>query len=306
MLHHARYLWIVMLLFVGLACQPEQMEQEDPMEQTDRVELTEVWTLADTLDRPESVVYDAAREVLYVSNIGGSPLEEDGNGYITQVSLEGEVLDAQWVTGLDAPKGLAIHDGMLYTADIDELVAIDIAAGTVAERYPAEGAEFLNDVTVDAEGTVYVSDSNTATVYRLQDGAFEPWLEGDQVLAPNGVHVVNGQLVIAASDTTAEDPGASRYLKVVDLGEETIEPLADRTPIGGLDAVEPDGRGGYFLSDWAGAVVMHFTPETGPVVLVEVSQGTADLDYVAESDMIYLPVMMSDRLIAYQVSWPNM
>jgi hypothetical protein len=36
-------------------------------------------------------------------------------------------------------------------------------------------------------------------------------------------------------------------------------------------------------------------------VLVEVSQGTADFDYVPEQQRLYVPVMMSDRIIAYEV-----
>ena len=66
------------------------------------------------LDGPESAVLDAAAGVLYVSNVNGEANAADGNGYIAKLSLQGEVQEKEWVTGLNAPKGLALHDGKLY------------------------------------------------------------------------------------------------------------------------------------------------------------------------------------------------
>ena len=266
------------------------------------VQLTEAWKLTSGLDRPESVVYDADRDVLYVSNIRGEVSEKDGNGYIAAVSTEGELVDSAWVTGLNAPKGLALHDGTLYAADIDELVEIDPDSGVVVATYTAEGATFLNDVTVDADGNVYVSDSGTSTVYRLNGGALTPWLQGDgRVQGPNGVHVVGEELIIAAGDSTAENPGSARYLQAIALGDKTVRVLKDKEPLGGIDAVEPDGQGGFFLSDWGGGTVSHFDAEGNVVLLKELTQGTADLEFVAESGMVFLPVMQSHELIGYRV-----
>lgn len=269
--------------------------------QTD-VQLAETWTLAEGLDRPESVVYDAERDVLYVSNIKGDAADKDGNGYLARVSPEGEVLDSAWVTGLDAPKGLTLSDGTLYVADIDVLLAVDPESGEITERYPADGAQFLNDVTADAEGNVYVSDSRTSTVYRLNGGTLQAWLQGEgRIQGPNGVHVIEDRLIIAAGDSTAENPGSARYLQAIALDDGAISPLSGTEPIGSVDAVEPDGQGGYFLTDWGAGKVMHVTSSGEVTLLKQLGQGTADLEFVAETGVIFLPVMMSDELIAYQV-----
>ena len=269
--------------------------------QTD-VQLAETWTLAEGLDRPESVVYDAERDVLYVSNIKGDAADKDGNGYLARVSPEGEVLDSAWVTGLDAPKGLTLSDGTLYVADIDVLLAVDPESGEITERYPADGAQFLNDVTADAEGNVYVSDSRTSTVYRLNGGTLQAWLQGEgRIQGPNGVHVIEDRLIIAAGDSTAENPGSARYLQAIALDDGAISPLSGTEPIGSVDAVEPDGQGGYFLTDWGAGKVMHVTSSGEVTLLKQLGQGTADLEFVAETGVIFLPIMMSDELIAYQV-----
>lgn len=269
-----------------------------------QLRLVEVWKLDQGLDRPESVVYDAARDVLYVSSIGGAPAEKDGNGYLSRVSPEGKMLEQKWVTGgMHAPKGLTLSNGRLYAADLDALIEINPESGEIIARYPVKdgGESFLNDVTADTDGTVYVSDSRTSRLYRLHEGTFDVWVEDPNIRNPNGVHVVDGQLIVAAGDEKAENPGAARYLQVVDLKSRAIKPLKDRTPLGGTDAVEPDGKGGLFLSDWAAGKVMHFSAEGQVTVLKELGPGTADLDYVDEQKIVYLPIMMSDELVAYRV-----
>jgi len=57
--------------------------------------------------------------------------------------------------------------------------------------------------------------------------------------------VVGGKLIAAAADAGAENPGRSRYLREIDLESRQIEPLPGETPIGGVDAVEPDQLVGY-------------------------------------------------------------
>ena len=120
--------------------------------------LVKKWATEQVFDVPESVYWDFDREILYVSNIAGNPGEKDGEGFISRLSIDGEVRKLKWVTGLNAPKGMAAYGGRLYVSDIDELAVIDIRTDSVVERHPAEGAIFLNDVAVDAKGNVYISD----------------------------------------------------------------------------------------------------------------------------------------------------
>src|SRR6478609_11860420 len=81
--------------------------------------LTRLWESDATLKTPESVRFDAKRKVLYVSNIDGEPWAADGKGSIAKVGLDGKVIAAEWVTGLNCPKGLVLSsDGKwLYAAD---------------------------------------------------------------------------------------------------------------------------------------------------------------------------------------------
>ena len=98
--------------------------------------LSKVWESDATLKTPESVYFDAARKVLYVSNIDGEPWTADGKGSIGKVGLDGKVISAEWITGLDCPKGMALSDDgkWLYVGDCGGLVVIDVDAGKIKNK----------------------------------------------------------------------------------------------------------------------------------------------------------------------------
>src|SRR4029079_8030773 len=122
--------------------------------------LTKTWETEATLKTPESVRFDAKRKVLYVSNIDGEPGAADGKGSIAKIGLDGKVIAAEWVTGLNCPKGLALSDDgkTLYAADVGGIVAIDIKAGKISNKVAIPDSVQLNDLVND-KGTLYVSDS---------------------------------------------------------------------------------------------------------------------------------------------------
>ncbi|MCD6296427.1 MAG: ATP/GTP-binding protein, partial [Deltaproteobacteria bacterium] len=78
--------------------------------------LIKQWETEKELRVPESVLYDASGNILYVSSINGRPTEKNGRGFISKVSLNGKIEVLKWATGLDAPKGSAIHGNKLYVS----------------------------------------------------------------------------------------------------------------------------------------------------------------------------------------------
>lgn len=247
--------------------------------------LTKLWETPAGLKKPESVIHDPERALLYVSNVNGSPTEKDGNGFIAQVSLQGELVKTRWVTDLNAPKGMAIHDDKLYVADIDGLVEIGLASGKVSARYVADGAIFLNDVTAAVNGDVYVSDMMTDTIYRLHQNNFKAWLTDKRLQAPNGLyaerdHLVVGSWGIIREGFSTKTPG---HLTQVSLSDKSIASLGNGKPVGNLDGVEPDRQGNYYVTDWMAGKLFHIKPSGEFDVLLELEQGTADHEYVAET-----------------------
>jgi len=301
----SRSFLILAALLIGAGCAPveDPATPETPEASTSPV-LEEAWRITEGFDRPESVVYDAQRDILYVSSIRGSANAQDGDGFLSRVSPDGEMLDAEWVTGLDGPKGLALNGDRLFVSDIDELVEVDVTTGEITNRYPIEGALFLNDVALDASGSVFVTDTQTHRIHQLVDGQIELWMEGESVQSPNGITFVDGQMLLAAADSASDDSGTARYVRQVNPETQELSMMSATVPEGSIDAIEADGRGGYFVSYWAEARVMHASAGTEATVVAEETEGTADLDYVADREMLYLPVMMEGQLVAYRVTWP--
>jgi hypothetical protein len=126
---------------------------------------------------PESVLHDVTSDTYLVSNINGSPLDKDDNGFISKLSPDGQVQNLKWIDGaaadveLNAPKGLGIVNGKLYVADIDVIRTFDAETGKPGQQIKVAGAAFLNDVAVAPDGTVYVSDTGLAAG---KDGGLEP------------------------------------------------------------------------------------------------------------------------------------
>ncbi len=116
---------------------------------------------------PESVRYDSARDVFYVSNINGSPLAKDGNGFISRMKPDGTIDSLELIAGgrdgvtLNAPKGLALVGDTLWVADIDAVRAFNVHTGAVVATVDLTSfhAVFLNDVCVGGDGAIYVTDT---------------------------------------------------------------------------------------------------------------------------------------------------
>jgi hypothetical protein len=168
--------------------------QDDMIFQSDK--LVKKWETPATLLIPESVCFDPESQFIYVSNINGKSTEKDGNGFISLVSGEGKILEQRWISGLNAPKGMGIYKGILYVSDIDRVAAIDIKSKSILKFYEFPEAKFLNDIAVDQNGVVYISDMMSARVYRIFEGKTETWLDDEMLTGPNGLFVDGDQLLI--------------------------------------------------------------------------------------------------------------
>jgi len=254
------------------------------------------------LKNPESVVYDEQREQLYVSNVNGKPTDKDGNGSIARVSLDGDIEALDWVTGLDAPKGLAIHGNKLYVADIDTLVVIDITSSSISERYTVSDAKFLNDVTAAANGDIYVSDMMLNRIHRLRDGNFSLWLEDPALENPNGLLAQDQRLVVGAwgvmtDGFATEIPG---HLKAVSYSDKSITSIGSGKPVGNLDGVETDADGDFYVTDWMAGSLLHINAAGKAEKLLDLNQGSADHEYIQAMDLLLIPMMNDNKLLAYR------
>jgi hypothetical protein len=265
--------------------------------------LEKAWETPAELKAPESALYDAQRDILYVSNVNGAPNEADGNGFISKLGIDGSITELEWVTGLDAPTGLAMVGDKLYAADINKLVEIDLNSGQISNRYDAAGAQFLNDVTADDAGNIYDSDMMTNTIYKLSDGKFESWVQSDDLQNPNGLLAEGDKLVVGAwgkmtDGFNTEVPG---HLKSVSLADGSISDMGSATPVGNLDGVESDGKGAYYVTDWMNGKLFHVDAGGKAEEMLSLGQGSADHEVILDKGLVIIPMMKNNTVQAYQI-----
>ncbi len=287
-------LLIIPIFTLMLACKssgPKETESTPDAKAT--WSLSEVWRSDTLLTTCESVLYDPSRKQLFVSCINGAPAEKNGSGFIALLQPDGSLKELKWLTGLNAPKGMAVHGNILYVADIDQLVIIDIQNAEILERLDIAGASFLNDVALGADGKVYFTDSDTGYIWIYSDGELVAWItEGLQ--RPNGLFVEEARVLLTSS--------GSEDLKVIDKSSGSFETLT--TGIGHGDGIEFTGTEGYYItSSWSGEIFMIF-PDYSKVSLLKTSDqeiNSADIGFNLNEQIIYVPTFFDNRVVAYKL-----
>jgi len=256
--------------------------------QQPKLTLEKQWETDTVMQVPESVLYDARRNVLYVANIQGASNEKDGRGFISRLSPEGKVLEMEWVKGLHAPKGMGIHKNRLYVADLTDIVVIDIAKGSVLQRIPVAGSVFLNDIAIDSKGTVYVSDTRVGTVHQYRNGKVSTLLEG--LKGPNGLLLLPDGAFYVLAD------GALFQLQQ----DNTLKKLADVSK--SVDGIEPVKPGEFIVSCWPGEV-FYVNAGTGTATKLldtrDKGLNTADIGYNPQKKIVYIPTFSGNTVAAY-------
>ncbi len=253
-------------------------------------QLVKLWETDTLLRVPESVLYDAGRNILYVSNIDGKqPWEKDGAGSIGKVSPDGKIIMAEWVKGLQAPKGMGMYKDLLYVADIDVVAVIDIKQGKILEQISVEGAQGLNDISIDKKGTVYVSDSRTKKVHQIINGKVSTFLEN--LKGPNGIFVHEDNFYVLDQGALFQ-VGKDKTLKLIVDGME-----------GGTDGIENVKGNEFLVSAWSGAIWYVSGASKKELMLDTREQkiNSADIGYNAKKRIVYVPTFWKNSVVAYSL-----
>ncbi len=277
----------------GFICRLDR-EPADPAR--DHSRLTRVWETPDILRVPESVLYDPDREVLYVSSYFRLSSATANRGFISKVGLDGEIEELEWVTGLDGPCGMALYENRLYVVEsTGNLVEIDADSGTILERYPITDAGFLNDLIVDSEGRIYISDSRAGVIYRVSDGALEAWLSGPEIDRPNGLFIHENSLIVGNTGDC--------ILKSADLDTRVVSDIAC-LGAGVIDGIRVDNEGNYLVSLWKGQTYL-VSPSGEVLEILNLSSeglNIADFEFVREQNLLVIPTFMGNRIVAYRLT----
>ena len=289
------------LLLLLQSCEPAKTDPTPPTSDTTKVDSEVVQKLAPTFNSPEGVISDG--EFLFVSNVGVklAPTEKDGDGRIMQLSLDGkEWLEKEkWAAiEFNAPKGMAIVGKMLYVADIDRVVEIDLK--TISQNYVYDfsrfGVNFLNDICVKDDQTLYVSatDANAIFEVNLVDQNLGILGTGE-LRGPNGIVYASEENKIYCAEYGTEDQPNGR-LVAIDAENGTVNPLIEHE--GYLDGLAMTAAGELLFSDWVDGKLhkMKMTDNSLSIVPFDSVGGPADFHYISGENKVWLPCMQESKL----------
>lgn len=264
----------------------------------------EIWKVSG-FKTPESALYDKAHQRLIVSNINGAPDAVDGNGYLSLISLDGQIIKMDWASGFDGPKGMAIVGNKLFVSDITKLRIVDLDTGKIVESLAADKAVFLNDVAASGNGDVFVTDMLANRIYRYSGGKIELWLESADLKSPNGIIVDGNRLVVGSwgagihADFSTDEQGG---LVSVDLASKAVTPFPKATRFANVDGIV-NFAGRIYLSDPVKGALYEIVEGQSPRLAAQFKPG--DVDIGSNDDTIFVPMMYEGELLAVKVNSLN-
>ena len=257
--------------------------------------VVKLWETPPELAVPESVAFDPAKRVLYVSSFARvTPPGAAAEGFVSRLALDGTILDREWVKGLRAPTGLAVRGDRLLAVERDGVAEIDTATGAIVGRHPVPGAVFLNDIVAAVDGALYVSDSGGNVIHRLSNGAASVVAGGADVQQPNGLLLDGGTLLFGNT--------GDRCVKSLDLATGRVTRVL-RLDEGIIDGLRSDGAGNLVVSLWHGSA-FRVSPSGAVTPLVDTEHAVvpaADLEYVAAEQLLIVPTYFANRVAAYRL-----
>ena len=254
---------------------------------------------------PESVKWDSAQDVYFVSNINGAPNAKDGNGYISRMGAAGMVTDSAFIKGLNAPKGMALVHDTLWVADIDQVRAFDARTAAPVATVTVPGAIFLNDIAAAPDGSLYVTDTairfgakgvehpGTDQIFRIApDHKVSVAIKSDSLGRPNGItwDAANQRFIVV--------PFGGKSLLAWKPGETTVTSLG--AGAGQFDGVEITNDGAIWVSSWADSSVYRYANGQGSKLIKGVPS-PADIGYDARRNRLLIPIFTGNRVEIWQL-----
>jgi sugar lactone lactonase YvrE len=259
-------------------------------------QVTKLWETDALFSAPESVVFDAKRNCLYVNNFndqGGFIKKADTlrNEFISKLDLQGNILDMKWIDNLHNPTGITIYNDNLYIAEREGVTIVNIETRKVEQRIPIDDAVFLNDIIVDSDGTIYVSDTFKPCVHRIKNGKSEVWYTDSLINSCNGLLIENNHLLVG-------NRGAENLLSI-SLDDKTTEVISNNLS-DNIDGIQKC-KDGYLLS-WNAEFYSFIEGEKKLLYELDNKKDFfADFEYIEEQNLIIAPLLISNKVIALKM-----
>ena len=275
--------------------------------EADVVTAASLLTTSDTLNNlqmPESTISHHDGRV-FITEMGEFGKNDDGK--VTVLNKDGSTKTL--ADGLNDPKGIDMFNNQLYIADVDHVVRVDLDGQKTIIAKPSDFQDkpiFLNDIEIDGEGNVYVSDSGDdagkhGAIYKITNNGKVIQIIDDK----SGIKRPNGLLMDGPNKLLVADFGTGKLFQV-EFDGQTSRPKSKvkliNNGFGAFDGLVRDGDGNLYASDWANGKVWKLSdPKATPQLITEGHQSAADISLSVDGKYILMPDMKAGKLVPLKI-----
>lgn len=229
-----------------------------------------------TYNSPESIEFDYANNRWLIANNGGNNIlaRNSGNGVLTT-----------FATGFSSgPHGLEIVNDTVYACDGGSLKAYNLNTGTLVFN-KSLGASFLNGITHDNNGNLFITDYSGNKIYRFTIASRQ-----FNVFVSSGISSPNG-IIFDQPNNRCVFVQWTGAIKSVLLSDSTVSTIIASSGLSSIDGITKDGAGNYYLSSWGlnGISKYNNTFTVGPTTVVTGLNKPADIFYNTLTDTLGVP-----------------
>lgn len=236
--------------------------------------------MAQTFNSPESVEFDYANNRYLIANRAASQiLARAADGTLSVfATLNGQ------------PYGIEIVGDTLYCCTSGSLRGVNLNTGVQIFNLTIAAGAFLNGITHDPSGNLYITGFSNTKVYRFNTAnrQFNVFVN-NTTTTPNGIIYdpydgINPRLVLAGWGNPAT-------IKSISLADSSISLLVN-TPFGSIDGIAKGKNGNFYISCWSNNSIQRYdsTFANAPTAMVTSGLSSpADIFYNQLTDTLAVP-----------------
>ena len=247
-----------------------------------------------SFSNPESVTFDKKTNSLFVSNAkAGSILKVDQNG-----------ITSSFISGYSSFMGVKIYQGVIYSAENiengDDFVrGFSKITGKQVFSISIPNTVQLNDIEIDNEGNLYVSDRGDNKIYKinLRNKTYE--LINTTIQTPNGLYFNKKYNSLLVCNTIKK----SNIYKI-DLNTNKTELLVNSN-YPHFDGITADEKGVIYITSWSlnwrKSILLKYDGEKFHELLIN-NFGMADIEYNCKNNTLEIAKYWDNSVMSYKLN----
>jgi sugar lactone lactonase YvrE len=227
---------------------------------------------ATPIKSPEAIIYDPVSNTYFISNCGSNS--------ILRMDTAGNISDfyPQKLIGIN---GLFSLGDTLFVTVKHDIVFISIAYDTLIADIPIPGSSYLESVTSDYKGKLYITDSGNGHIYEIDLATRAVRSIYDKLKGPQGIlyDFVSKRMIFIDE--------FSRNIYQLNLEDYTKTPIFYGHTY--MDGLTQDNCGNFYVSSWETQSVYVYDNNFKNEKLIASGKGPADISIDGVHNLLLLP-----------------